>query len=150
MLIYKQTHLMLCWLSIAAQFVLPQPQPLGCSQPGSDVVSWRYWMVTAPPFLVGSSGVHRDWISGSPASPPLCAWDLQMQVRFWTEGAVPCGAGGRVDGGAAVPSILTDRRSYHFFILFVFIYVCYTLLSVLGYPERRYINWIYYYYYYYC
>ena len=80
-----------------------------------------------------------DWISGSPVSPPLCAWGLQTQVHFWTEGAVPCGAGGGVDGGAAVPSMLTDRRSIYF-LLCLFSYVYSTLSSVLGYPERRYIN----------
>ena len=37
MLTYNQTYSMLCWLSIAALFVLPPPQPLGCSLPGSFV-----------------------------------------------------------------------------------------------------------------
>ena len=67
---------------------------------------------------------HWDWISGSPASPPLCARGLQTQVSFWTEGAVPCSAGVSVDGGAAVLSVLTDRRSiYSLFCLFSYMFV---------------------------
>ena len=40
-------------------------------------------------------------------------------------------------------SLHADWQTLHlFFVLFVFTYVCSTLLSVLGYRERRYINWI--------
>ena len=93
--------------------------------------SWRCWLVAAPPLLVGSAGVQRgnSWTSAvaSPRSPslgldlwvscvapPLCARSLQMQVHIQAEGAVPCGADGGIDSCAAVPSILTDRRSICF------------------------------------
>ena len=71
-------------------------------------------MVAAPPLLVGVFGCSvRELLDfccrfapGSVAGtgslgllrrPPLCARGLQMQVRFWTEGAIPCGAGGGAD-----------------------------------------------------
>ena len=66
---------------------------------------------------------------------------------LWKHFTCSCGAGGLVECGC---SLRADWQALHlFFVLLVFIYVCSTLLSVLGYPERRYINWIYYYYDYY-
>ena len=92
-------------------------------------------MVNNPPLLVGSSGVPivSSWTSAvaSPwaLSPPLCAWDLQTQVCFWTEGAVPCGAGGGVDGGVDVHSMLTDRPSIYS-LLCLFSYMSIPLCQV--------------------
>ena len=130
---------MLCGIYIIALLVLHPPQPQGCSPPGSALallcccgllrlavmLDGRYSAVAG--VQIGSSwtsavalpqalSVGLDlwgWISGSPVLPPLCAWDLQMHVRFWTEGAVPNRADGSVDGGAAVPSMLTDRPSIY-------------------------------------
>ena len=71
--------------------------------------------------------------------------DLQAQVHLWTDGAVPCGAGdgavpcgagGGVDSGAAVPSVLTDRRSIYsllclFSYVYMFIPLCHVSLGTL-------------------
>ena len=74
--------------------------------------------------------LHRwDWISGSPASPPLSARGLQMQVCF-------DGRCYSLRHSAAVPSVLTDRRSclFHFvkcpWVKINWIYCCYYVCSL--------------------
>ena len=101
-----------------------------CGDVGRSLLHYCWWgswvfSARAPGLLLLLRPGLRcwDWISGSLVLPPLCARGLQKQVHFWTEGAVPCGAGGgaggSVDGGAAVPSMLTDRRPiYSFFVCF--------------------------------
>ena len=105
-------------------------------------------MVVAPPLLVGSSGVRSrsSWTSAV-AWPRALSLGLDLwvscvscQVHFWTDGAVPCGAGGGagggVDSGAAVPSVLTDRHSIYsllclFSYVYMFIPLCHVSLGTL-------------------
>ena len=99
---------MLCWLSLAAPLVLPPPQPLGCSPPGSIValpcccglprlaamLDGRFSAV--PGGVFGCSARHFldfccQFTPGSIAGtgslrllcrPPLSAQGLQRQVCF--------------------------------------------------------------------
>ena len=172
-LTYKQTHSMLCGMSIIALLVL-HLQHQDCSPPGSVFallcccshlrLVWC-WLVDAPPLLVGSSGVQSgsSWTSAV-ASPQALSLGLDLWV-FCVAPTVcmgPPDASSLLDGGCCSPwcwwrcwrwcdcSLCADWQALHlFFALFVLIYVYSTLSSVLGYPERCYINEIYYYYYYY-
>ena len=149
---------MFCGLSIAAPLVLPPHKTLGlfttwlcCRTPlllWSPLVhgdaGWllRVFSMGAPGLLLSLRPSFRrwDWISGSPASPPAVCTEppdasshldgrccsLQCRQRYWQ--VCSC-------------SLRPDWQALHlYFVLFVFIYVCSTLLSVLGYPERRYLN----------
>ena len=137
---------MFCGLSIATPLVLPPPQPWDYSPPGSVVVLLCCCGFSRLAVMLNG---HCSAVAGgvcgcsvrelldfccrfTPVSiagtgslrllcrPPLCARSFQMQVHIQTEGAVPGGADGGVDGCAAVPSILTDRRS----LCFVCFHLC--------------------------
>ena len=130
-LTYKQTCSVLCGLFITALLVLPPPQPLGCSKPGSAVTllcccglspachCWWGLLDFCCRFAPGS-------IAATGSLDLLrCHRCVHGASRSkFTSGLLPCVAGSGVDNVAAVPSVLTDRHSiYSLFCVFSYMFV---------------------------